>query len=59
MSEIEDFRSHILSLEESPDFQEEVKQIRVKALLSDVAEELPSYSWGYISRRIIYGRPSM
>src|SRR5437667_106514 len=53
MSEYETFRSHILSLDKDQEFREESAQIRVKALLSDVAEELPSYAWSYIPRRVI------
>src|SRR6266705_2389295 len=53
MTEYETFRSHILSLDNDQEFREEASQIRIKALLSDVAEEIPLYAWNYISRRMV------
>ncbi len=52
MTDYEDFRSHILALDHDQEFQSETERLRAKALLSEVAEELPSYPWNYIAPRI-------
>ena len=49
----EEFHTHILSLFENAGFQIEAAQIQAKALLSEVAEQVPSYKWSYIAQRVI------
>jgi len=43
----------VLSLFNDPTFQSEVAQIRAKALLMEVTDEIPPYKWTYISSRVI------
>jgi hypothetical protein len=53
MRTTEDFRAHIRSLYEDPQFNSEAAQIQAKALLSEVTNEIPAYLWTYIARRVI------
>lgn len=49
----EEFHTHILSLFQNAGFQTEAAQIQAKALLSEVAEQVPSYKWSYTAQRVI------
>lgn len=53
MTENGDARAHALSLVRDPSFQREAAQIQAKALLSEVADEAPSYRWTYLPHRVI------
>lgn len=53
MSENGDARAHALSLVKDSSFQREAAQIQAKALLSEVADEVPSYRWTYLPHRVI------
>lgn len=46
-------RSDILALVNNSDFQRETAQIRAKALLDEIVEEIPKYKWNYVAQRII------
>ncbi len=52
-TKLEEFREHIVSLEQDQEFQAEADQIRAKALLKDITEHIPPYQWSYIPRRVI------
>lgn len=53
MTDLADFRSHIISLENDPEFRREAAQVQAKALLTDVTKVPPSYNWKYIPHRIL------
>jgi hypothetical protein len=53
MTDIENLKLHILSLIRNSGFQNEAAQVQAKALLSKVAEQIPSYEWKYIPQRLV------
>lgn len=53
MTELESFRAHILALERDRGFQNEAAQIQAKALLFEIAREMPQHKWTYNVSRVI------
>jgi helicase len=49
----DDVRTSLLSLVQDRGFLAETAQIQAKALLSEVAGDIPLYRWSYIARRVI------
>src|SRR5437667_2897629 len=52
MTNINSPQTRVLSLLRDASFQSEAAQIQAKALLSEVAEQIPAYKWTYIARRV-------
>lgn len=46
-------QSQLLTLFRDRGFEIEAAQIQAKALLSEVAEQMPQYDWKYIARRVV------
>lgn len=54
MNENGDARAaQVLSLMRDPGFRREAAQMQAKALLTEVADEVPQYRWSYITQRVI------
>ena len=53
MTENNNMPSYLASLVQDPGFQTETAQIQAKALLSEVAGQIPPYRWSYIARRVV------
>lgn len=52
-NEIYDLEKEITSLWQSRGFEGEIAQIQAKALLSEIAGEIPQYRWKYLMPRVI------
>lgn len=46
-------QSQLLTLFKDRGFEIEAAQIQAKALLSEVAEQMPQYDWRYVARRVV------
>ena len=53
MTERDSAFTQVLSLVRDSTFQRDAAQIQAKALLSEVADEIPSYNWRYLPQRMI------
>ncbi len=52
-TEYDSFRDHIIALDQDKGFRVEVAQVQTKALLTEIAEQMPQYNWSYISKRVV------
>lgn len=52
-TDIESFREHIEALAKDKGFRAEVAQVRAKALLGELTDQIPPYKWKYIANRVV------
>jgi superfamily II DNA/RNA helicase len=53
MTNVEEFRSHLLALDQDRGFRSEAAQLQAKALLSEITQDIPSYDWKYVPHRVL------
>lgn len=53
MTNDRDSSSEIISLFQNPGFQNETAQIKAKALLTEILQDVPQYEWSYIAQRVV------